>query len=310
MTAYSQTIRNTCRVWGPEPTEKWYSAACGTVSLVWGTDKWAYGTVGLPINFTKRIAAGTTSILTEPSFRMTKGITDAVANTTTVGRKVTKGITNAVANTSTANRKFTKGVKNTFTVFGPEPTEKWYSAACGTVSLVWGSDKWGYGTVGLPTVFTKGIAAGSTAILTEPSFRLTKGITDSVAPSSTIAGKNVSKGIADAVANTTTANRRMTKGITDSVPITTAVGKNMMHVVYDSTALTDYFIHGMSYSRRFYETFVFTSSQAVYSMREDYYRTVGGISNVVSWPSSAGFTNVVGVPLTWSQAAATSTSWV
>ena len=205
---------------------------------------------------------------------------------------------------------YSKTITNSVRVWGPEPTEKWYSAACGTVSLVWGTDKWAYGTVGLPTVFTKGIVAGSTVISTKPNFNFTKGIADSVSPSSTITGKSIRKSIVDSLANTTTANFRMTKGITDSVANTTAVGKGMLHAIYENMPITGSVSYGRDLFRYIYETFGLTGTEAVYSMREDYYRTVGGISNVISWPRSTGYTSTVASALTWSQGAATSTSWV
>ena len=166
---------------------------------------------------------------------------------------------------------YSKTITNSVRVWGPEPTEKWYSAACGTVSLVWGTDKWAYGTVGLPTVFTKGIVAGSTVISTKPNFNFTKGIADSVSPSSTITGKSIRKSIVDSLANTTTANFRMTKGITDSVANTTAVGKGMLHAIYESFSVTGSVSYGRTLYRYMYGALSLDNTDSVYSMREDYY---------------------------------------
>jgi hypothetical protein len=205
---------------------------------------------------------------------------------------------------------YSQTIRNTCRVWGPEPTEKWYSAACGTVSLVWGTDNWAYGTVGLPTVFTKGIAAGSTVISTKPNFNMTKGVADSVAPLSIISGKAVSKGISETVANTTTANWKMVKGITDSVANTTAVGKGILHAIYEIMPITESVSYGRTLYRRMYGSLVLDDAEEIYSMRDDYYRIYVGISNVVSWPRNTGYTSTVASALTWSQGAATSTSWV
>ena len=56
MVDYIKTITVRVNVFGPEPTEKWSASSTTSLALIWGQDKWGYGTVGLPINFTKGIA--------------------------------------------------------------------------------------------------------------------------------------------------------------------------------------------------------------------------------------------------------------
>jgi hypothetical protein len=185
-------------------------------------------------------------------------------------------------------------------VFSPDPTEKW-------ATLVWGTDSWGYGTADLPILLTKGLSNSLSLSSTVGKIPYKK-ISESVANTSTI-GRAFSKGIAESVANTTTVGKNISHYYTNTVANTTTVGKNMMHAIYENVSPTDDISRGVSYGRTINETMSVLTGQTVYKRRDDYYETLGGISNAVSWPSAGIYAAQVATSTTWASAIASSTVW-
>ena len=115
MTAFSTTVRNSFAIFGPEPTEKWSTTSTTAVAIIWGSDKWAYGTVGLPIAFYKGIPnsnAVTNTVIIQP----TKWLANSQIITNAGGVIYTKGIPNTQTITNAGGVKFYKGIPNTQTI--------------------------------------------------------------------------------------------------------------------------------------------------------------------------------------------------
>jgi hypothetical protein len=111
---FIKTITNSVRVFGPEQTEKWSSAAVGSFRMIWGTDYWAYGTGGLEQLFTKGITAGAVTLLGRSELNVGKWILNNFTPSSTIAfRGVLKGIANSQVVTTTIGLDASKGVTNT-----------------------------------------------------------------------------------------------------------------------------------------------------------------------------------------------------
>jgi len=393
VTAFSSTIRNTVLVFGPEPTEKWaVTGTSGTTPLIWGTDKWAYGTVGLPTDFTKGIfnsfpvtnmvgklftkgivdntftvsntitgknilkgIFNTSAINTDIYRSMIHLIEDATAITTTISRGMFISVYGSIVATNTVSpnvnynksipnsfiltgigytnreynrsflndivfssviftsKEYLKNIKNTLLVFGISPTEKWDDGSTGgTVPMVWGVDNWAYGTVDVSKNFTKGIFDDS--IITGMVGKVvSKGIVDNTFTiSNGITGKNIGKGVFNSQEVTNTIGKDMMHFYDNSTVMTTAVGKDVSKGIFESFPITNIISTGWDYVRIFsgIDNLNLNTTEYVYAMRDNYYITNGGISNVVSWPRATIYTSTTRGPLTWSNSTATTTTWV
>ena len=396
MTAFSSTIRNTVLVFGPEPTEKWaVTGTSGTTPLIWGTDKWAYGTVGLPMDFTKvvlnsLIATGLVNVynaytvtisgntftvsnavgkntvkgIVDNTFTVSNAITgksvrkfydNATVITTTISRGMFISVYGSIVATNTvspnvnynksipnsfiltgigytnreynrsflndivfssdifASQKYLRNIKNTLLVFGISPTEKWDDGSTGgTVPMVWGVDNWAYGTVDVSKNFTKGIFDDS--IITGMVGKVvSKGIVDNTFTiSNGITGKDIGKGVFNSQEVTNTIGKDMMHFYDNSTVMTTAVGKDVSKGIFESFPITNIISTGWDYVRIFsgIDNLNLNTTEYVYAMRDNYYITNGGISNVVSWPRATIYTSTTRGPLTWSNSTTTTTTWV
>lgn len=207
---------------------------------------------------------------------------------------------------------FSSTIRNTVLVFGPEPTEKWaVTGTSGTTPLIWGTDKWAYGTVGLPTDFTKGIF-NSQEITNVVGKGFSKGIVDNTfTVSNAITGKDVLKGVFNSQEVTNSVGKNMMHFYDNATVMTTAVGKDMFISVYGDLPLIEDISRNLSWNKTLSSSFIISSTiPAIYSLRDGYYLTNGGISNVVSWPRATIYTSTTRGPLTWSNITATTTTWV
>jgi len=201
---------------------------------------------------------------------------------------------------------FIKTITNSLRVFGPEPTEKWASAAC-AAALLWGSDYWAYGTVGLEVIFTKGFSnsLGSTSDVYRG---VTKRIDNAQASTSTI-GLYVVKGIYEAVANTTAVGKNLTHYYDNAVANTTAVGKDLWHYYDNSQEVTNTVSTINFQYRTFSNTVTVDSTLGAYRKRDNYDVIYGGVSNVVNYPRPTSFTTGSAASTSWTTGATTSTTW-
>lgn len=101
------------RVFGPEQTEKWSSAAVGSFRMIWGSDYWAYGTGGLEQRFSKGISAGAVTLLGRSELNVGKWISDNFTASSTLAFRVLKGVANSQVVTTTVGRDVLKGLTNT-----------------------------------------------------------------------------------------------------------------------------------------------------------------------------------------------------
>jgi len=204
---------------------------------------------------------------------------------------------------------YTKTITNTVRVWGPEPTEKWSSATVGSVRMIWGTDKWAYGTVGLETLFGKAITAGTVTILGRSEINVGKWVSGSITPTSTV-GFAVQKAIPNTLTVTTTVGKMASVYTTNTVANTSTIA-NLFQKFYDNSVLIDsVFSNTLSGIRETYNTLSLSSGVAVYLTRQGYSIEVGGISNAVNWPRSTGFTKQSPRTTTWTEPTATSTVWV
>jgi len=203
---------------------------------------------------------------------------------------------------------YTKTIANGLRVFGPEPTEKWAATGTsGTTPMVWGSDKWGYGTVGLPIYFAKGIADSLTldSTIQRIFYRF---IIDSVSIDSAI-GKAFSKGVPNSFPVTGTVGKGISKGIFESVANTTAIGKEIGKYYDNSLPISTTIDRGATYYLSITDSFGMTTGQSIYKMVQSYTVTYGGISNIVDWSRPTSFTKGSSPTTSWATATKPSTTW-
>ena len=285
MTAFSSTIRNTVLVFGPEPTEKWaVTGTSGTTPLIWGTDKWAYGTVGLPTDFTKGIF-NSFPVTNMVGKLFTKGIVDntfTVSNTIT-GKNILKGIFNTSAINTDIYRRMIHLIEDATAI---------------TTTISRGMFISLYGDIPVTNVVGKGF----TKNIVDNTFTVSNGIT----------GKYVLKGVFNSQEVTNSVGKNMMHFYDNSTVMTTAIGKNVSKGIVDDFALTEEISRSMKYNLTLsYGNDVFMlTNPTIYQMRDGYYVTNGGISNVVSWPRATIYTSTTRGPLTWSNSTATTTTWV
>lgn len=201
---------------------------------------------------------------------------------------------------------YTKTITNSIRVSGPEPTEKWSSGAC-AAAMVWGSNNWLYGTVGLETVYTKGLA-NSVTLGGESYRKFTKTLPDTIATTSVV-GKYATKFITNSVANTTTIGKNILHYYTNTVANTSAVGKDLTHYYVNTQEITGTIAPNMSWNRSFSNTISADIGMAVYKYRGGYEVVYGGETNVVNYPRGTSFTAVSKSALTWSAVTVSAITW-
>ena len=200
---------------------------------------------------------------------------------------------------------YTKTITVSVRVFGPEPTEKWASAATSSQGLIWGTNYWAYGTVGLPVVFYKGISnsISPTNTVGKNIYKLYGNSIDSTS----VVGKNISHYYSNSVENTSAIGKNISRYYTNSVANTSSVGKNIFKVIYDTVATDSLISHDII---RWLANTVYTSTEPlVYKYRTGYSVTYGGKVEVGTWPRPTSLASSSDPTTNWTAATVSSTTW-
>lgn len=202
---------------------------------------------------------------------------------------------------------YVKTISVSLRVFGPEPTEKFRSAAASD-TLVWGSDYWGYGTVGLEVVFGKGIS-NSFSVTNTVANQFQKYVPNTLTVSGSFTGLDFYKGIAESAVLTSSVGKDIAHYYTNSVGISTTVGLDFYKAIYNSLEITTTVSPFMSWSRTISESFSLSSTIDVYEKRGIYDRIYGGVSSVVAWPRASVYTQSASPSDSFTRQTPTTTTW-
>ena len=203
---------------------------------------------------------------------------------------------------------YSKTIANTLSVFGPEPTEKWASATTDTSPMIWGTDNWAYGTSDLPIAFTKGIfnSVLSDSMIALRHYRF---LTNAITLTDDL-GKNLSKLVSTPVPSTSTVGKGLLKLVSTPVPSTSSVGKNLRHLIEVDVPVDTNPIRNMKWNIAYSNATTVDNTTGVYRMRDAYFSTIDGISNVVSWPKASVYTAACATVSSWTTGGLTTTVWV
>lgn len=182
---------------------------------------------------------------------------------------------------------YTKTIANNVRFFGIEPTEKWATYATSTSNLsqmVWGTDYWAFGTVGMSYVWTQAASAttGLTATITN-----TLGLGSAVY-------KVFRKGLPNTFSASNTVGKGFSKYVSNSQIFTSTVGftSKFNRTISDDITITDSISRDASYNILYGNDLAVVTSQDVFLKRDNYTVIVGGKSNVTEWPRSSSWTIV------------------
>lgn len=202
---------------------------------------------------------------------------------------------------------YTKTITVAVNVFGPEPTEKWSTSSTTSLALIWGQDQWGYGTVGLPINFTKGIF-NSVSSDSNIARRFYVFPANSMAMTSAV-GKGISHYYTNAVANTSAVGKNVAKYVISTFPVTTTIARYISKGIFETQTMAEAVVLNTTVYRAFYNTMACTTDPSIYKYRDGYSVTYGGQAEIGLWPRGSSYTISVGTTTSWSAGSAASTTW-
>lgn len=201
---------------------------------------------------------------------------------------------------------FTKTITNSIRISGPEPTEKWSSGTC-AAAMVWGTNYWLYGTVGIETVYTKGLSNSLT--LSGESYRYFTKRTLNAIDSTSVVGKYATKSITNTVENTSTIGKLIQHYYTNTVANTSAIGKDLTHYYANTQEIASTISPNMSWNRSFDNSISVSIGMAIYKYRSGYEVIYGGQGDVVNYPRGSSYTTAVNTGTTWASVTISSITW-
>jgi hypothetical protein len=192
-------------------------------------------------------------------------------------------------------------------IFGPEPTEKWSTSATTSLALIWGQDKWGYGTVGLPLNFTKGIA---NSVSSDSNIaRIFYVFPVNAMAMTSVVGKGISHYYTNAVANTSAVGKNLDKYVLSTFPVTTTIGKNIYKEIYDTQTIAQAWVLNSTYNLTIANGVNCLTGQTVYKYRDGFTVTYGGQAEIGLWPRGSSYTIAAGTTTSWTVQSAASGTW-
>ena len=173
--------------------------------------------------------------------------------------------------------------------------------------MIWGSNYWLYGTVGLETVFTKILANNITP--TGESYRNVTKLTLNSIDSTSVVGKFATKSITNTVANTSTIGKLIQHYYANTIANTSAVGKHLTHYYANNQEVTGTISPNMVWNRSFDNSISVATEMAIYKYRSGYEVIYGGQGNVVNYPRGSSYTTATNTSTSWASTSISSTSW-